>query len=178
MANDANTSEFLKLLTSHDLRLRAFALSLVPNWADAEEVVQQAYLTMWQKFGGFEPGTSFFSWAARFVHLTALDFRKRQRRGRNVIQFGTEFADVVAQETLAAAEELAEREAVLSGCIGKLKPRQRELLELRYQAGSRGEQVAEAMGMTADAVYQSLARIRKALQDCVHRGLGRERGLA
>ena len=174
MADDAKVSEFLKLLTSHEVRLRAFALSLVPHWADADEVLQEANLVMWKKFDAFEPGSSFFSWAARIVHLTALDFRKRQRR--SAVQFGAEFSELVAQETTAAAEELAERERVLSECVRKLKPRHQQILNLRYKEDRSGEQVARAMGTTADAVYQALARIRKALFDCVERGMGRGMG--
>ncbi len=176
--SDASVSDFLKLMTSHEVRLRSFALSLVPHWADADEVLQQAYLAMWQKFGTFEPGTSFFSWAARFVHLTVLDFRKRQRRSRNVVQFGVEFSEIVAQETAAAAEELAARERVLSECMKKLTQKQRDLLDQRYRDNRSGEEMAKSAGTTADAVYQALARIRKALFDCVGRGMGQEAHLA
>src|ERR1700730_6273338 len=101
MSQDLRISEFIKLLTSHELRLRSFTLSLIPNWADAEDVLQQANIIMWQKFGDFELGTNFFSWAARIVHLTAKDFRKR-RRG-DAIQFGDAFFERVAAETDSAA---------------------------------------------------------------------------
>ena len=101
MAQDPRVSEFIKLLTSHEVRLRAFALSLIPHWADADEVLQQANLVMWQKFDSFQLGSNFYSWAARIVHLTAKDFRKRQRR--DVAQFGDEFFDVVARKTIAAS---------------------------------------------------------------------------
>jgi len=171
MPDDPKVAEFLKLYTSHEVRLRAFALSLVRGWTDAEEVVQQASLVMWQKFGSFQLGTSFFSWAAKIVHLTAKDLRKRHRR--EMVHFGDEFAELVAQETNAAAEELAERERVLSECITKLKPKHRTMLDLRYKEDSSGERIAEVLGTSADAVYQSLARIRKALFDCVNRGMGR-----
>ena len=176
MPHETQVPEFLKLVTSHEVRLRAFALSLIPHWADAEEILQQAYLVMWQKFDGFEVGSSFFSWSARIIHLTALDFRKRQRR--SAIRFGDEFLENVAQETCAAADELAERERALSECVKKLKPKQRQLLDLRYREDRSGEQMARAMGTTADAVYQALARIRKALLDCVSRRLGQSQSLA
>ncbi len=175
MTDDSQVSEFLKLYTAHEVRLRAFALSLVPSWADAEEVVQQASLVMWQKFGSFQLGTRFFSWAARIVHLTAKDHRKRQRRG--VVYFGEGFAEMVAEETAQAADELAERERVLSECIKKLKPKHRNLLDLRYREDHSGERIAGVVGTSVDAVYQSLARIRKALFDCVNRGLRQGDGL-
>lgn len=103
MAEQANIAEFIKLLTSHQVRLRAFALSLVPHWADAEEVLQEANLIMWKKFDQFKLGTSFFSWSCKIIHLTAKDFRKRQ--GRSKLRFSDDFLDVIAEQTEHLEEE-------------------------------------------------------------------------
>jgi len=46
MADNVNVPEFIRLFTSHEARLSALALSLIPNWADAEEVLQQSNLIM------------------------------------------------------------------------------------------------------------------------------------
>ncbi len=174
MTEDPRVSEFLKLLTSQEMRLRSLALSLVPQWADAEEVLQQALLVMWQKFDTYNAGASFFAWASAIVVFTAKDLRKRQRN--SIVKFSDEFFDAVAQETAKSVEELGEREMVLSECLKKLTPKQRQLLNYRYEQRSTGEQIAAAMQTTVDAVYQALARVRKVLFDCVTRGL-RQRGL-
>ena len=176
MTQQTKVPEFLRYVTSHDVRLRAFALSLIPHWADAEEVLQQAYLVMWQKFDRFDVSSNFFSWAARIIHLTALDFRKRNRR--TAIQFGEEFLNQIATETYAAADELAEREQALHDCVKKLTPKQRQLLDLRYREDRSGEEMARATGAKPDAVYQALSRIRKVLFDCVNRHLRQDRSLA
>jgi RNA polymerase sigma-70 factor (ECF subfamily) len=175
MAGDVETHNFIRLLTSHQLRLRAFALSLVPNWADADEVTQQASLVMWQKFDQFQPGTSFFSWAAKIVHLTAKDFRKR--KGREAARFGDQFMQVMARKAVESADDLADREQALSECLRGLKPKQRELLDLKYAERRSADRIAEQAGMSADAVAKALTRVRRALYDCVNRTLRRE-GLA
>ena len=162
-------AEFIRLLTAHEIRLRAFALSLVPHWADAEEVLQQANLVLWQKFGQFQPGTSFFSWACKVIHLTAKDFRKRQRRER--ARFSDHFFDAIARETADAEEELSDREVLLGECMAMLKDRQLRLLRLRYDQGGAVAEVAAAMGAKPKAIYAALDRIHKALFDCVERKL-------
>src|SRR5438477_13093057 len=108
MAEQLSEPDFIRLYTKHEVRLRAFALSLIPNWADAEEVLQEANVVIWRKRGEFRPGTSFFSWAARVVHLTAKDFRKRRSRER--LQFDDRFYEAVADEADRSADELADRE--------------------------------------------------------------------
>jgi RNA polymerase sigma-70 factor, ECF subfamily len=168
---DARVAEFIRLFTSHEVRLRTLALSLVPDWNDAEEVVQQASIVMWRKFDRFTPGTNFNAWAAKIVHLTAKDYRKRSRR--NVPSFGDRVFDLVAREAVLAGEELAERERYLHECMAKLKPRQRELLRLKYEEGFSGDQMARATSASVDAIYEALARIRRSLFECVNRRLRR-----
>jgi RNA polymerase sigma-70 factor (ECF subfamily) len=174
-APSASVADFIALYTSHELRLRAFAFSLVPHWADAEEVLQAASLVLWQKFERFEPGTNFFAWACKVVQLTAKDFLKRQRRER--AHFGETFFDLVAAETERSEERLAERERQLAVCVSKLKPRHRQMLHLRYQQGQSVDEVATTFGLSDKAIYQALSRVHKALFDCVERTLRRE-GLA
>jgi len=173
MADREAIAEFIRLLTSHQVRLRAFSLSLIPHWADAEEVLQEANLVMWKKFDQFKLGTSFFSWSCKIIHLTAKDFRRRQSRSR--VHFGDQFMELVAAHTEQLEEELAQREALLNNCISKLKEKHRQMLNMRYQQGFSVERLAQTVGSTAKAVYQALSRIHKALFDCVERHLSATR---
>ena len=167
-APTSNVAEFIRLFTSHEMRLRAFAFSLIPHWDDAEEVLQQANLVLWQKFDQFQPGTSFFSWACKVIHLTAKDFRKRQSREK--VRFSDEFLELVADQTEDLQGDLAERERLLTNCMEKLKEKHRTMLHLRYQQSCSVQHVAAALGSSSKAIYQALSRVHKALYDCVERG--------
>lgn len=48
---------FVKLLTIHQARIRGYILSLVPNFNDAEDIMQETSRTMWDQFSDFEPGS-------------------------------------------------------------------------------------------------------------------------
>jgi RNA polymerase sigma-70 factor (ECF subfamily) len=167
MTGEERVHEFMRLFTSHELRLRAFALSLIPNLADAEDVMQQANLVIWKKFEQFQPGTDFFAWACRVVFLEAKDFRKKQLRTK--VRYGDEFFEAVAQETAAMSEELGERQQVLGDCVAKLRPNYREMLRLRYEEGGSADAIAQRLGRSVDAIYNALSRLRKALGDCIDR---------
>src|SRR3954471_24480622 len=116
MSDPLRLAEFVKLHTRHDIRLRALAFALVPNWSDAEEVLQQANLVLWQKFDQFRPGSDFFAWAGRVVYLEAKDFRRKQARDK--LRFGDDFYDALAAQVEAPgfSDELAERERLLGEC--------------------------------------------------------------
>ena len=165
--NNERVEEFVTLVTNHESRLRAFVVSLVPNWSDAEEVLQQAYLVMWKKFGDFQGGTNFFSWAARIVYLEVQSFRRRSARDK--LHFSAEFFDAVASDTEAMEAELEERQRLLNLCITRLKPEQRALLRSRYVDGQSVDSLAAAGGRSGMAIYQMLCRIRRILMECVNR---------
>jgi RNA polymerase sigma-70 factor (ECF subfamily) len=166
MHRSVEFSEFIRVHTVHEVRLRSLAFSLVPNWADAEEVLQEANLIIWQKFDQFQPGTNFIAWSSQILRLTAKDFRARQLRAK--VLFTDQFYDMVAEDMTLASEELAERERILHECIRKLKERQQNILQLRYFQSKTVSGVAEAIGSTAKAVYHALEHIHRSLLQCVN----------
>ncbi len=74
--------EFVALLTAAQRRLYGFICTLVVDRADADEVLQETNLALWQQIERFEPGTDFLAWSCRVAHFKVLklrDSRKRQR---------------------------------------------------------------------------------------------------
>lgn len=136
---------------------------------DAEEILQETNLVVWRKADRFTPGTSFFAWSSRIATFEVL--KHRERRGREKLRFTPEFIDAIARDAAEASENWEERRRALSACLGKLRPRDRELVERRYAPGENGKSVAEDLGRPINAVYQSLGRIRRTLMECVNRQL-------
>jgi RNA polymerase sigma-70 factor, ECF subfamily len=169
MTERLRVEEFMRLFTSHETRMRAFAMSLIPNWADAEEVLQQANMVMWKKFDEFQTGSSFFAWGSRILYLEAMDYRKRQARAK--VRFSEDFCRAVAKEAVEISDDLADRQGALGKCIGKLRPAEREILRHRYEEDGSVEAVAKVLGRSEDAVYSALRRIRKQLFECINRTL-------
>ncbi len=61
MADEDRVTEFVRLFTTYEVRLRAFAMTLLANHADVEDVLQQANVVLWTKFDDYEPGTNFMA---------------------------------------------------------------------------------------------------------------------
>jgi RNA polymerase sigma-70 factor (ECF subfamily) len=162
--------QFIQLLVSHEIRLRAFALSLAGNWDAAEDILQDALCVLWEKIDDFQPGTNFMAWAGRVVYLKACEHRRRQAQPGGVL-FGDEFLETVARDATALSDEMVERQRMLEDCVGKLRPDQKELLRLRYEQGADAAGIARALSRSAGAVRETLRRIRRALFDCISRGL-------
>lgn len=170
---DTDRSErFVRLLTKNERKVYGYILSLVPNWADADEILQETNVRLWQQFERYQPGTDFAAWACTVAYYQVQTFRKR--KGRQRVRFSQEFVDAVAAEAASAQREADARKVALAGCMKKMKQASRQILELCYTRGMTIREAAEHLGRTADSTYKALSRIRVALHDCIERKLAGE----
>jgi RNA polymerase sigma-70 factor (ECF subfamily) len=171
-AGDGTTDRveaFVALMGQHQRRLHQFVGSLIPNAADADDVLQETNLVLWREFGRFELGTNFVAWACAVAFNQILAWRKRQ--GRDRLVFSEAYLAAVADELTAAADRLEDRSHALAGCLDRLPSHHRDLLRQRYTDGATVEALAARMGRTTEAVYRMLSRIRLALHECVTNSL-------
>jgi RNA polymerase sigma-70 factor (ECF subfamily) len=169
-----STATFVQLLLRHESRLRAYLMSLLAQWDDVDEVLQQTSVTLWKKFDQFEPGTDFFAWAARTAHFTTLNFLAKQKRSR--LRFSPEFIEALQDPASATSDGWGEREAALADCMKKLSDADRDLIARRYAPAATTKDVATSLGRPLKSVYKSLGRIYKSLLACVERTLASESG--
>ena len=112
------------LFVRHEGAIRAFVRALQPSLADADDVLQETFLTVSRKASSFEPGTNFVAWACGIARLKVLE-SFRQRKRANVL---SEAALIALAEEAPAAEMTGLREEALGLCIEKLAPKSRDLV--------------------------------------------------
>ena len=164
--------EFVALFVRHEAAVHSFVLTLLPDLSAAEDVMQQASLTMWRRFDQYESGTSFRNWAFQIAKFTAMNHLTKMRRDRHV--FSERLLDLLAEQTLQQADQLDAQRRALAFCIESLGPDDRVVLAGCYQESSTIKTFAETMGQTANAIYKRLNRIRSRLLRCIERRLGLE----
>jgi RNA polymerase sigma-70 factor, ECF subfamily len=169
--------EFVALLTAAQRRLYAFVCTLVVDRSDAEEVLQETNLTLWQQIERFEPGTDFLAWACRVAHFKVLKLRDSRKRQRVVLDdavielLATEAIEEQRVAGRLAAERYEQRRLALVACLDELSDRNRTALLLHYQGGQSLATIGAQLGRTANAVAQLLHRVRSALRGCLDRRL-------
>jgi RNA polymerase sigma-70 factor (ECF subfamily) len=162
---------FVRLLAQHQRSVYALILSLVPNWADADEILQETNVRLWEQFEKYEPGTDFGAWSRAIAKYQVMTYRKKKGRQRE--QFTDAFIDQVADE-LERCDLHAERHQALSRCLERLPERSRELLRDYYAPHAAPREVAARCGRTLESLRLSLFRLRRALRDCIDRRLSAE----
>ena len=70
--------EFSALLARVDRALFAFVFALAPNRNEAEELLQETRVVLWEKFDDVAPGTNFLAWAYSVARLEVLKYRERR----------------------------------------------------------------------------------------------------
>jgi RNA polymerase sigma-70 factor, ECF subfamily len=171
---EAAYASFVQAFAHCEPALRGFVRSLVPTWNDMQEVIQQTCVVLWRKYYEFDPDTDFRSWAFTVARFEVLKYRRTRARDRHV--FSEELLELLADEGAAEAARRESERRALEGCIQKLAPHQRELIERCYDGSSTIRQVAESLGRSAGALYKALDRVRRTLLDCIEGSLAREAG--
>jgi RNA polymerase sigma-70 factor (ECF subfamily) len=169
---DDRTPEFVGLLLQNHRRLHAYIATMLTNWADTDEVLQETSVVLWKKFDEFKPGTDFAAWAFRISYFTTLSFLQKNKR--RMFQFSDAMLERLAATAGARQPELDAQFAALAACIEKLGERDRELLQQKYHAGSTTKETADSLGRPLKSVYKSLQRIYAALLECIRRNRLRE----
>ena len=172
MSQLSGHEQLLTLLIANQQRLAGFVRALVPNRADAEEVLQEVCLYIWRHADEFQLGTDFVAWAFRIAHFHALTWRKRQSRDRLI--FDESLIDQLAADAQSLDKYAVRQQGALEDCLGKLVARDREIVALRYELGATTQEVAQKVGRNVKTLYAALNRIRLQLLECVERTLAAE----
>jgi RNA polymerase sigma-70 factor (ECF subfamily) len=161
----AAQQRFLSLFLRSEREVFRYVAALVPNVADAEDIVQQTALALWEKFDAYDPNQPFTPWACRFALNKTRQWIERRQRWQALLEGG--LADELAQRREELRPEIETRLKHLEGCLGKLPAEQRSIVEGYYYRRDGIEKVAEESGRTVAATYKTLQRIRQALQTCL-----------
>ena len=157
--------QYITQLTAAQPGLWAYIFSLLPDPVAAQDVLQETNLTLWRKANEFQAGTNFLAWACQVGYFHVLSHRRRVRRDRLI--FDEEVFAYLAERQADRAAELGDRLAALRGCLEKLPPTSRRLLEERYAPGGSVKELAETDGRSVAALSQVLYRIREKLLACI-----------
>lgn len=140
------------------------------DWAAAQDVTQDVFLTLPQRVGTFRGDASLSSWLYRIAINRAIDAKRRDSR-RPAARLGgvpdeaLEGARTPLGERRAPPEppETTPTERVVRAALAALSPKLRAIAVLRYVEGLSYEQLAEVLGCSIGTVKSRLNRAHAAL---------------
>src|SRR5579859_2976502 len=166
-SGDPNAAQqrFLSLFLRSEREIFRYVAVLVPNVTEAEDIVQQTAMALWEKFGAYDPSQPFTPWACRFALNKARQWIERRQRWEALLERG--LAEELMQRRQELQPEFELRLKHLEGCLGKLPVAKRSVVEGYYYERASIETLARRFGLSEAATYKMLQRVRHALQVCV-----------
>ena len=174
---------FEALLKRYQGKIYRLALSVTKNREDAEEVLQDAFLSVYRKIASFDGRSAFGTWLYRItVNAALMKLRGRGPAQEAIEEYLPQFSKGaharMVPDWTEGAEELIfrkERARVVRQTIDTLPPEYRVVLVLRDLEGLSNGEVAEVLGTSVPAVKARLHRARLALRGMLERYVTEER---
>jgi RNA polymerase sigma-70 factor (ECF subfamily) len=160
---DGHVALFEILMRRHNERLYRAARAVLRDEAEAEDVMQQAYVNAYAHLRQFDGRATFATWLTRIAVNEAIGRAKRRQRLEPVADLDSNCSmpDVNSPERQAFAHEIS---AILERAIDSLPDGQREVFMLRAVEGMSTADTATSLGISEDLVKTRLSRARSALR--------------
>ncbi|WP_092755318.1 RNA polymerase sigma factor [Rhodoferax sp. OV413] len=171
-ARDASALKALYGLTSS--KLYGLAVRVVGNREWAEDVLQEAYMTIWRAAADYRASLSPpMAWMGLIVRSRGLDFLRRRTADRSGV---TQELDEVMAETLEGdtpnpmdTTQASQQAWALHQCLTRLENRQREVVSLAYLRDLSHGELAEQLKLPLGTVKTWIRRGLEQLRVCMAR---------
>lgn len=160
---------FATLVNRHSNRFYRIAYRLVSNKSDAEDIVQEAFLRLWDRPQLWNPDkqVKFTTWFYKVVINLCLDHNKKKKPV--AIPEDVELVD--KQPGQDALLDIHQKQALLDSFIQELPERQQLALNLCFYEGLTNKEAAEIIGAEVKALQSLIMRAKTTLKDQVKRYL-------
>jgi RNA polymerase sigma-70 factor (ECF subfamily) len=171
LVRDGDARAFEVLFDRHGGPAFSLAYRMCGSRARAEDIVQEAFLSLWRAGGRYDPSRgSVRAWMLSTVHNRAIDsFRRESARPARPLEEGNVAEHLASPElTEVEFERRADADRVRSA-LYELPEEQRKVIELSYYGGFTHQQIAEMLSLPAGTVKGrmrlGLSKLRISLGD-------------
>lgn len=157
-AKAGSTAAFSRLVERHQQALRAFLRRACGDWALADDLAQETFLTAWDRIGRLRRDASVRAWLCgigHHKHLSAIRARGRDRAREAAYE----------ADRPGSAGAMSDERLTLEAAMADLPPDQRACVALCLAADFSHQEAAEALGLPLGTVKSHVARGRLRLLD-------------
>ncbi len=165
LRGDDASARFLTLFLSSERELFRYVAALVPSVPEAEEIVQQTAIALWNKFDQYDARQPFTPWACRFALNIVKQWVARRQKWQSLLAEG--LAEQLASRREELRPQFESRLTHLNACLEKLPVEQRGIVQGYYFQRQSVEAIAAEAKRSVEAIYKVLQRVRAMLRECI-----------
>ncbi len=162
---------FLALYDRFSTPLYSLAVKMLISETEAEDIVQEVFLSVWSKASTFSAGRgSVFSWVVAQLRHRAIDRIRAKRRRGELLDANAPDLEPTGSATPSSAEncEASERAREVRSALGQLSEEQRQVLRLAFFEGMTQAEIAEVLeeplGTIKARAQRGMTRLRAILR--------------
>ncbi len=159
---------FMRLILEHEPQILRAVMVFVPQRSDARDIVQDTAVALWQHFAEYDPSRPFTNWALGYARMHVRRYFRSSARHSRLSEKAAEALLIAAEDRDALKEK---QDTALRNCLGELPEASRRLIEGYYYEEKPVEALGQTHGKSVEAVYKSIQRLRRCLQECINRRL-------
>lgn len=163
----AGDQEAYQILVRRHLRaINHYALRLLGNTGDAEDIAQETFLRLWLNAETWQPRKArLTTWLHRISHNLCIDHLRKSGRMETGADLELEDKPCLSTQGSLSDETGIDSELeLLQRALGKLPESQRSAIMLCHHSGFSNREAADIMGITVRALESLLARARRQLR--------------
>lgn len=167
--HDKDEQAYTELMKRYRDSIYFMLLKMVNNKDDAEDLTIEAFGKAFVRLEQYTPTYAFSTWLFRIASNNCIDFLRKKRM--QVLSIDGDDDDVSSinidlRSKGLNPEQLAiknQKETIMREIVGKLKPRYKTLIELRYFKELSYEEISKELDMPLGTVKAQLYRAREVL---------------
>jgi len=145
----------------------AYVRSMILNYHDSEDVIQTVAVIFAEKFADLDPSRDLVPWVLRIARYEVVNYFRAQGREQKILDEQVMLRLEHAYRGIHGESEDIKK--ALHTCIELLNDRPRHVLKLRYFREMEIQAISQRLGLSSNAVYITLCRVREALANCVQK---------
>jgi len=145
--------------------ISAYVRSMIFSLHDAEDVIQEVAVAVAESFDQFDQSKALMPWVMGIARHKVVDHIRT--KGRNPLTFDNDTMGQISEAFESIERESDHMKKALDDCMRQLKERPRHVLELRYLREMDISDISQRMGLSTNAIYVMLHRIRTSLALCI-----------
>lgn len=162
-----DSNVIVRALIRDRARLLGYIWAIVRDTHLTDDLFQDVTVLALERASEINDETHLALWARRAARFKALEALRKWRRP--TVPLDADVMELLEAEWGDDPGATGEDVEHLRACMAKLSPHARTILGLRYVEEVSGARVAEVMQVKVESVYVALARIHRALGECIRR---------
>lgn len=153
----------MSICYSHQKLLFHIAFGITRDYHLAQDVVQETYIKAYQKWDTVVDDVKLRSWLSSIVTRTAIDFVRKEKRRKEVLETGITYKEVASHKNVEEEVNHLLLQKEITKAFGVLTLSQQSVLHLKVVEGMKEKEIAETLHLNQNNVKTVLYRARKKL---------------